>query len=31
MPKRFILAAIYFIRSLAIIAFIALPASPAVT
>jgi MFS family permease len=30
-PMRFILATIYFIRSLAIIAFISLPASPAVT
>jgi MFS family permease len=31
MPMRFILSAIYFIRSLAIIAFISLPASPVVT
>jgi MFS family permease len=31
MPMRFILSAIYFIRSLAIIAFISLPASPTVT
>jgi len=29
MPKRYILAAIYFIRALAVVAFITLPASPA--
>ena len=29
MPKRYILAAIYFIRALAVVAFIGLPASPA--
>jgi MFS family permease len=31
MPKRYILSIIYFIRALAVLAFITLPASPAVT